>query len=764
MTLRHLKSTVTLLKSSAGSLNIEPIIIIRNNAPDSQDIGLVKGITEIARSTSIPIQYERSPHNLGFGAGHNLNFRLNPGDFFWALNNDISFPHLNWLSDVLRAFADQQVSLVGPANSMSTLSPGIAAGRHRAAHWLPALYAEGSSLFVRSEHFIDHGIFDESFDYAYYEDVDLSFRTLTRGLRMSVVDMPHEHLRSTSASLIPSATKGSVMESNRSKFLARWERTLERGQVSGSILIDLCAVDLSQVIASLRSVTHLYREALARGSAVHIKLDQGELEFLFKKLTPQAKLYIGTAQIDYRTYDRIASLRDLNFSTPFHMEDLIAAAFGTPDLGDPLDLREILGFAQRSDSEPRQKAVVHFSSDQMAFEGLNLPPQTYGKIIDHLISRGLDVTVVVGLDGGIPLEDLFDALSGTDMFIGIDSGPLHAAQALGTPSFGIFGATHPLARMRPSPINAAFSHPDLGCLGCSHGLIEPAPNWCMRRDQACVAHLPLPPLLEALDAFIAGATMDWHGPFLGFEILRRRWLMNQICNPSFRNRLLSYDGEAGRIPDMLVQVLGIIEEQSRSSLRRTVESELHAMSEKLSERDRQFKALQASRDHDNRYLLSVISAQEEKLGRLSGAMRGSPSGQSPENGGNSLAAPSAIELDVLRDLFLECHLIKRDDLSIIECLGADPQIHIKQSIFSGSSGLSIKFDITSDTNGEFQLFYREAKYQNFDEVNSARSTLMSGRNFIEILVPIVNSDVILRIDPLNTAGTVAFHKMQVSPA
>jgi len=750
MTLRHLRNTVDLLKASSNAFHFDPYLIIRSNTPDADSTKFDAELKKIRASAQFPIVHERSSHNLGFGAGHNANFRMVPGDIFWVLNNDINFPHLNWLANVFHAFHDESVSLVGPGNSLSTISPGIAAGRARAYDWMPSLYAEGSSLFVRSKHFIETGIFDESFEYAYYEDADLSMRTVTRGMNMALVDMPHEHLRSTSASLIPTAVKRTVMELNRSRFLARWGSALERGQVSGAIQIDLRSPQLGPVIAALRPTAHLYEEARSRGNAVDIRFEQPELEFLFGQLMPEAVLQSGGSAPEPRAYDRVASLRDLNFSAPFHMEDLIAAAFGTPDLPAPLDLRRVMDLGPPGNGGRRGKAVVHFRSDRTDFEGLGLPPSVQTEITGHLISRGLDVAVIE--DGALSLEDLFALIATAEIFIGVDSGPLHIAQALDVRSFGIFGATHPLARLRPKPGNAAFSHPDLDCLGCYHSLIETGANWCMRRDQACVEKLPLPLLFKQLDDFVGGAAADWSGPMLDLDRLRRRWLMNQICNPSFRNRLLAYDGTAGNIPDMLVQVLGVLEEQSRGSMRRAVESELHAMHEKLVERDRQIEVLLANHERDNKYLMSVISGQEERLNHLSADHSWQTS--------NDAAEFEEIEFDGDHAEFIGCSAKKNGEAWLIDCRGADPQIHIKRPLYSRLAGMKIRLKLATDTAGEFQIFYRAPTEDTFAEERSIKSPVHRGLNILEMTIPISNAEVILRIDPLNAPGNITLHKAQ----
>ncbi|MGC2300701.1 MAG: glycosyltransferase family 9 protein, partial [Acidobacteriaceae bacterium] len=74
----------------------------------------------------------------------------------------------------------------------------------------------------------------------------------------------------------------------------------------------------------------------------------------------------------------------------------------------------------------------------------------------------------------LSLEESIAALEQLDLFIGIDSGLLHAAGAVGTPTVGLFGATNPRFILPPeTPSIGVVS--DAPCLGCQHRL--PRLHW-----------------------------------------------------------------------------------------------------------------------------------------------------------------------------------------------------------------------------------------------------------------------------------------------
>jgi ADP-heptose:LPS heptosyltransferase len=97
---------------------------------------------------------------------------------------------------------------------------------------------------------------------------------------------------------------------------------------------------------------------------------------------------------------------------------------------------------------------------------------------------------------GQSLDEAIAALEQLDLFVGIDSGLLHAAGAVGTPTVGLFGATNPSFILPPeTPSIGVVS--DAPCLGCHHRL--PRLHWrdgCPNNIQ-CMAGLTTENALDA---------------------------------------------------------------------------------------------------------------------------------------------------------------------------------------------------------------------------------------------------------------------------
>ena len=89
------------------------------------------------------------------------------------------------------------------------------------------------------------------------------------------------------------------------------------------------------------------------------------------------------------------------------------------------------------------------------------------------------------LVGKLSLVETAEVISCCDLFIGIDSGLLHIAGAVGTPSLAIFGSVIPSTRLPPTtPSIVACA--DLPCLGCQHEI--PCGHWVSgcKNDIACM--------------------------------------------------------------------------------------------------------------------------------------------------------------------------------------------------------------------------------------------------------------------------------------
>jgi hypothetical protein len=157
------------LSTKIGTLRLSVTIIVRNNNPRLDITDFQKGLAELATSHSeLHLEFFNENFNVGFGSGHNRNFAAaGDCDYFLVLNDDLSFPHMDWLDEALAIFDSRpKVGAIGASNSPYSVTSFLGNGvfnRHR--NWWPLRYAEASILLVRAKVFAEIGQFDGAYDW-----------------------------------------------------------------------------------------------------------------------------------------------------------------------------------------------------------------------------------------------------------------------------------------------------------------------------------------------------------------------------------------------------------------------------------------------------------------------------------------------------------------------------------------------------------------------------------------------------------------------
>jgi ADP-heptose:LPS heptosyltransferase len=126
---------------------------------------------------------------------------------------------------------------------------------------------------------------------------------------------------------------------------------------------------------------------------------------------------------------------------------------------------------------------------------------------DYHSQAGQIVTRVVGaLDwvGDLTLEETAAVISLCDLFIGIDSGLLHLAGAVGTPIVGLFGPVNPALRL-PAETPSVGVAAELDCIGCNHRI--PRLHWTTNcpYDIKCMRVLEPSAVLHAVTSMLGAS-------------------------------------------------------------------------------------------------------------------------------------------------------------------------------------------------------------------------------------------------------------------
>ncbi len=128
-----------------------------------------------------------------------------------------------------------------------------------------------------------------------------------------------------------------------------------------------------------------------------------------------------------------------------------------------------------------------------------------------LIGSGGDYNfngAATNLVGKLDFQETTEVIARAKLFIGIDSGPLHIAQAVGTPSVGIF--TCALPELRTHSLKAIAAIPKVQCHGCLHRAPPPVTYMgCeLRGDDylKCLTEITPESILETIKGMLHGTT------------------------------------------------------------------------------------------------------------------------------------------------------------------------------------------------------------------------------------------------------------------
>lgn len=573
-------------------LELDVTIIVRNNNPrlDSSDFDKFWQRARIDHP-NIALSLYNNGLNIGFGEGHNANFKAKASDYFLILNDDIRLQHMRWLDEAMQMMgADSSLALVGAKQNPSSVTSLFANGVHPNAGQLwPLRYAEASILIARSTHFASVGHFDSGYEWAMCEDSDLSFRIQAHGYKIAWIDIPHEHFRSTSFNVLPSQTKSAILEHNRSVLLSRWNQAFATGIIGRYHVYDLWSDGIGDVFCGL---VHLrcYLDSLPIDQQSSVVINCSQLGLAARLFPNHVKLTSISNLDDLRAHfatdgiSSLNSLRPLNYGLPFNIHGVICAALGI-EVANLAQTGEVIArYFPRPVSESRTLdangpyCVVHVESERRDHDGRGPSPVVIahmlaaaGRAFSHIVVVGKQRSVTPDLMGGsgrvtdlqdrLSMEDLIGVIQTADAFVGIDSFPSNVAQLAGVKSALFFGSIHPSFRVR-SESSAWPIVADLPCLGCYHGALEPSIPFCMRRDIACTKDVSE----EAVTAAVTGCrdleAYDWRTLETRSVELQRKFLTKMFFHPAspkqFFQGKISNERTSNLVYQMIDSVMNVV--------------------------------------------------------------------------------------------------------------------------------------------------------------------------------------------------------------
>jgi GT2 family glycosyltransferase len=456
--------------------------------------------------------------NLGFGAGHNAIFEKSDSDIFIILNSDLHIEDDQWLAKFADRFRSSDAAILGLTGNASRLREdgcGVLVGETGA----PFDFVDGSVLAIRSDLATQFGLFSPSFDYFYFEDVDLNLRYRQMGLRIETLDLSCLHERSSSTKLLPKFVVESVLNQNRARFFERWGKYLTTRCLTNRLALRFGEADRQLQCASFPAIFGLLAEhptAVLDLWGVHEQLvpifHHPRIRLIPWWQTPRPEDYLRWYELSLDATNRAS--RAITIAEQM----LVDPAFETARR----HLESLVSHNVLARERPNS-AVVYLARPQILFEGRQ--PEAGGLLAaqEPLLHRGfkiqyyseygaLEVPEVpqserrnwkyVARSNGL---DLLADLALADLLVTTDGWAAELGQLLNKKTLIWLGATSAGAVIWNAAQTHPFVDPWLSCLGCHERFGHAGRNVCLRGDEACMSSHLNQTFVEVLEAFLDGA-------------------------------------------------------------------------------------------------------------------------------------------------------------------------------------------------------------------------------------------------------------------
>jgi ADP-heptose:LPS heptosyltransferase len=414
------------------------------------------------------IQVFRNGENLGFIPPNRSALEKASGEFFVMLNNDATVPP-GWLDMLVWAFdVNPKIGLTGPRGGCQTIDSQM----RGLPHHQKLEYIEGACLMGRTAFLRRIGLFSPELEFAYWEDADLSLRVRQAGFQLHLADFEIKHLRSETSRTVPNILH--YQRKNGAFMRERWKHYWKVRKFDHPIIIKRkdAMGDVLLTTPIIRAIKHLNPTA-------SIWVESECVEPLY-----------GNRHIErvINSKNRIAApwdslVIDLNMAYEnrpgVHFIDAYAEAAGLkPGQYDRLtELHCDQWDMDWAENEVPGDGWIAVHAGPTTWHGKNWPVEKWAQLIPRLPGR----VVLVGkpTDATIPYDadlrnrtnvrQLAAVLRRCKLVISVDSFPMHAAQAVGTPVVGLFGVTDPRFIMTDgSPSRAVCSDPANPSSGLRH--------------------------------------------------------------------------------------------------------------------------------------------------------------------------------------------------------------------------------------------------------------------------------------------------------
>lgn len=483
--LNRLAATKTCLQALFQNSNAKDFDLVLTNNASSDETG--DYFDQLAADNpNVTVFHEKE--NTGFIPPNNRAFDLaikRGAKYFVALNND-TVPERDWLNKLADPLdRNPNGALCGPMGGCSSLHfnmHGHAGEKFE--------YVEGSCLCVKVNIVREYApLFSDYLDFIYGDDSDLSLRMRARGHSIHLANFTLKHTRGETVQRQPEVKKrcDEAQAHNHEVLRHRWAAYLTTRRFDYDILIkrQYAIGDVLLITPIIRAIHHANPQV-----KIHVETDFPDI-FINNPLVKAAHK-TGMLTVPKKPA-AIINLDNAYENRPgMHIvhayEESAREQYG---LIDAVELATSLYPAQQDQSWARQlRGKIGDSKSKLCllhcgptnWPGKNWHTDRFAKLATSLVLSGWHVAAVglgrkpqavkdcVDLTGNrFTIQQLAALMKLSQLFIGVDSFPMHCAQAVGLPTIGLFGCTSSKYIMTlGSPHVGINADPDIPCAGERH--------------------------------------------------------------------------------------------------------------------------------------------------------------------------------------------------------------------------------------------------------------------------------------------------------
>lgn len=414
-------------------------LVLTNNGDDEH----VGRLFSAAQHTGRNVTVVTNPTNLGFQIPNNEAFKLAVAgsyDAFVMLNNDAVCPP-DWLERIAEVFERQPAAaVVGPRHTCCALNDAFH-GEPGERYEYAELSASAVSVAKVAKHF--PWLFPPYLSFAYGEDADLSLRMRRLGYTIHAANFVIDHQRGSTSALVPEIAE--YQRRNHDECLRRWGHYLKVRRFEYRIIVRRWAA-AGDVLMTTPIIRALWEQN---------PLSPILVETFFPELFDGNPCVAGAGhEIARLPTDRVINLDMVSENSPMRHFVRSYARAADVEVGDKAKL-EIFWKKDpwlAEDWGTDQWCALHTGPSTWASK--EWPADRFDAVARELQAAGWKI-VLVG-SGRVPgkiahdldlrdrtskLNDLAALLHHCQLFVGIDSAPMHVACAVGIPVVGIFGIT-----------------------------------------------------------------------------------------------------------------------------------------------------------------------------------------------------------------------------------------------------------------------------------------------------------------------------------